>query len=462
MGNFSRDTFKENIKRLEDLATFNDYKHYVGVRLQQGVPLVDADWNELEDIKKHELRAFIKWFIGNGVPEGNDGFKIAAVPVGEGNRENDFVIKGGDGTLKGAGRCLVEGWDVINIIDLRYKDQSLYNNPELAERWGLAENQALPPLNVNTGANARIDTVYLDVWEREVDSDEDDLLINADIGIETCVRLKLEWVVRVAEGGKPPLIPPEGHAYYTLAYLHRSSRNANIEDGQIEDRRQKNLNMNAILNEVKDARGTRNSLDDRLDESLTENGNLRPDVVGEAQILNNSVTSGKLRSDAGIDANRAVTTDHIRDGAVTAAKIGNLAVDTNKIANNAVTISKMALTVQFSGYVSLNKAQLGQPPVVEQIDLGLSGNSYNYLFISFSASSAANLTGTVEVKEAMYFIGGSSHTVKKYLLLQNSCLNPVTVYLRVMRLDDPFRPLILGPVIYGPITPGPEIIVTPL
>jgi hypothetical protein len=37
MGNFSRDTFDK-------------LKHYVGVRLQQGVPIVDADWNELEDI----------------------------------------------------------------------------------------------------------------------------------------------------------------------------------------------------------------------------------------------------------------------------------------------------------------------------------------------------------------------------------------------------------------------------
>ena len=40
MGNFSRDTFDPN-------------KNYVGVRLQQGVPLVDADWNELNDIIRH-------------------------------------------------------------------------------------------------------------------------------------------------------------------------------------------------------------------------------------------------------------------------------------------------------------------------------------------------------------------------------------------------------------------------
>ena len=60
MGNFSRDTF-------------NKLKHYVGVRLQQGVPLVDADWNEGEDIRKHELQNFLKWFVGDGIIQGNPG-----------------------------------------------------------------------------------------------------------------------------------------------------------------------------------------------------------------------------------------------------------------------------------------------------------------------------------------------------------------------------------------------------
>src|SRR5436190_22263033 len=69
MGNFSRDT----LDRL---------KHYVGVRLQQGVPIVDADWNELEDIRRYEVQAFLKWFVGDGVPAGNDGFRIAAAAGG--------------------------------------------------------------------------------------------------------------------------------------------------------------------------------------------------------------------------------------------------------------------------------------------------------------------------------------------------------------------------------------------
>ena len=47
MGNFSRNP----LDRLKD----SQAKHYVGVRLQQGVPLLDADWNELEDLRRLEL-----------------------------------------------------------------------------------------------------------------------------------------------------------------------------------------------------------------------------------------------------------------------------------------------------------------------------------------------------------------------------------------------------------------------
>nr|BFE80521.1 hypothetical protein GCM10020093_031220 [Planobispora longispora] len=39
--------------------TFDPGKGYIGIRLQQGVPLLDRDWNELEDIRRHferELR----------------------------------------------------------------------------------------------------------------------------------------------------------------------------------------------------------------------------------------------------------------------------------------------------------------------------------------------------------------------------------------------------------------------
>ncbi|GFJ95215.1 hypothetical protein Prum_088570 [Phytohabitans rumicis] len=59
------------------------------MRLQQGVPIVDADWNELDDVRKFELRAFLKWYVGDGIPAGNDGFRVV------GGLDNDFTIAAG-------------------------------------------------------------------------------------------------------------------------------------------------------------------------------------------------------------------------------------------------------------------------------------------------------------------------------------------------------------------------------
>ena len=222
MSSFSRDTFDK-------------LKHYVGVRLKQGVPLVDADWNEQEDIRKYELQAFLKWFVGNGVPKGNDGFCIEAIPA-----ENDFWIKGGDGTPEGAGRCLVEGWDAINESNLKYTAQPLFNNPALAAKWGVDPVQPL-----TTPTTSRNYTVYLDVWEREVDAQENDNLVNPAIGIETCVRLKREWVVRVAKGTTSPE-PPRDHVFYPLARLRRKGGEAMIGPEDITDLRTTSLNMAAL------------------------------------------------------------------------------------------------------------------------------------------------------------------------------------------------------------------------
>ncbi|MGA1870549.1 MAG: tail fiber domain-containing protein [bacterium] len=223
MGNFSRNTFDR-------------IKHYVGVRLQQGVPIVDADWNEQEDIRKSELRTFLKWFVGNGIPQGNDGFHILEAPSP--NNENDFLIKGSDGTPEGVGYCMAEGWDAIIENDIRYTEQELYNNPDLAEAWDV---DSLPPLNAPT-ALPRIDLVFLDIWEREVDSIEDEDLIDSRIGVETCVRTKREWVVRVAQGTEglptPPSIePPQGHVFYPLASLNRQVNNQLIQESIINDLR---------------------------------------------------------------------------------------------------------------------------------------------------------------------------------------------------------------------------------
>ncbi len=301
MGDFSRDTF-------------NKLKHYVGVRLQQGVPLVDADWNEQEDIRKYELQAFLKHLVGNGVPQNSEAFRIlpsdrllldfnfdgyspggneyiitidlenstAATPLGFDSDNSqarfgktrligtavapfklipgmtleldvsgsttrtitfeatDFVdiaatttdevvaainaaversfltafrhIDKDDFYIK-SGYCLVDGQGVMNETGLRYSQQKLHDTHE-ADKLGvepLLSLATLPPGGY---------TVYLDVWEREVNADEDEELINPSIGIETSVRLKREWVVRV---GRNLTDPPSGPIFHTLAVLPKDS-----------------------------------------------------------------------------------------------------------------------------------------------------------------------------------------------------------------------------------------------
>jgi len=175
--------------------TFDEKKRYIGVRLQQGVPLLDRDWNELEDIRRYEEMITRREYIGNGSPD--DGFKISSVnnsdPESPDNI-NNFKI--------GAGRCLVNGLEAVNE-----PSSILYTDPKNID---LKIEALAPP----TDKDERTDTVYLDVWIKEVRSPDtsqgetdiekvDSSLGNADdVKVETSVRHKLVWLVRVDEGSK--------------------------------------------------------------------------------------------------------------------------------------------------------------------------------------------------------------------------------------------------------------------
>ena len=194
MGNFSR-------------STFDPLKDYVGVRLQQGVPVLDADWNELNDVTRQELYDTFSLTFTDGVqPHGFD------LEVGFRQESNDFSVL--------AGAALIQGRPVRVRKNLRYSTQP-WTDPQRAARDGVA---VIPPLTTPTGAAntpPRTDIVYLDVWEREVGSIEDANLINPAIGVETCVRVKREAAVRVAEGAVSLPSAPAGHAFLPLALLRR-------------------------------------------------------------------------------------------------------------------------------------------------------------------------------------------------------------------------------------------------
>ncbi|MBI5559214.1 MAG: hypothetical protein HY885_16445 [Deltaproteobacteria bacterium] len=367
MGNFSRDTFDR-------------LKHYVGVRLQQGVPLIDADWNEQEDIRKFELQTFLKWFAGSGVPSGNDGFRVLAAP----GTTNNFDIKGGNGTALGAGRILVEGMDAMLESTMRYTSQPLYNNASLAARWGVA---VIPPLT--TPAGARVDLVYIDVWEREVDSIEDANLLNPAIGIESCVRLRREWAVRVAQGALALPAAPAGHAYYTLARLKRPAGGAAILTEHIEDLRTMGINLADLAAEIIDARGMKGSVGNRLDESLTKGGQLRFNVVGNDQVraaaaINESkiLFSATGHDHSGGAAGNIIGANGLEDSAVTRAKLDLPIVNSGSVVDLAPDSSAIQLVQANVSWVSLKRIYMPVIVITSVTGSGTANVSHDLLYRS--------------------------------------------------------------------------------
>ncbi|MEU6232931.1 DUF6519 domain-containing protein [Kitasatospora sp. NPDC047058] len=223
--------------------TFDPLRRYVRVRLQQGVPIVDADVNEREDIQKFELRAFLKWFVGDGVPEGNGGFRI----VGTGS-PNDFEIRAGfDGApdaLHRIGRCLVQGMDVMIEQDVHFAAQPLHESQgESAVQ--LAAHLRVPMIGRLESITDPVILVYLDVWERLVTPAEDPRLVSVGLGTESCARYKREWVVRARAGTRVPKADEDdfdpAHAYTPLATIKRREGDPLVQPSDVTDGRERRL-----------------------------------------------------------------------------------------------------------------------------------------------------------------------------------------------------------------------------
>ncbi|MCX6676990.1 MAG: tail fiber domain-containing protein [Methanothrix sp.] len=167
--------------------TFDETKDYIGIRLQQGVPLLDRDWNELEDIRRYQDWVLRDKYLGDGTPD--NGFAITLIA----GKVDDFNIS--------MGRCLVDGFEAVNRADITYLKQ-----------------KAVPPLTIPP--EKRTDLVYIDLWISEVHG-TDDLKNNQDVKIETSARQMIEWRVLVNETGKE-LKPEPFHHYYVIASMERN------------------------------------------------------------------------------------------------------------------------------------------------------------------------------------------------------------------------------------------------
>lgn len=228
MGDFS---FSPTQSLADNLA-----KGYIGVHLQQGVPLRDQDLNLLGDLVLAAARIVAAGYIGSGIAAGRDGFEIRGESL-----DNDLRIMAGPSGAPGT--CLVDGVEVSIAAPRRYSAQD-----------------GVPALTAPTAAqpDPRHDIVYLDVWLADVESDEDPDLDNpADVGVQTSTRIRPAWRVRVAEGSDPdagglPLpAPATGHSHYPLARLVRPRGQAQITAVMVTDLRQRNLTVADIEGRVR-------------------------------------------------------------------------------------------------------------------------------------------------------------------------------------------------------------------
>ena len=183
--------------------TFDPWHDDLGVLLQQGRPLSDADWNALV----HQLRrrvhvGTLDTFGPATVPmQTPDGFKI--VPNGTGG----LAIKRGRLYADGlqaenhGGEPLV--WEprleeLVGTESIDYTQQPYYPNPD--------------PLPKTAGPHL----VYLDVWQREITHLVRRELVDTAVGVDTCTRLQTVWQVKVltdvenAECATPLDFPPSG------------------------------------------------------------------------------------------------------------------------------------------------------------------------------------------------------------------------------------------------------------
>jgi hypothetical protein len=218
MGNFSKDP---DAQLAEALAN-----NYVGVHIEQGVPLLDRDVNLLGDLLSARLQGLAARYLGDGIPEAVDGFRVTQTTP----PSNDFFVVPAS---LGPGLALVGGREVRITTKLAYSAQP--GVPALA-----------PPDPPDNGSIERDDLVYLDVFERDADGTADAALLNPDdVGFQTSSRRQLAWNVRVAVGTSTPPPPLADHAHLPLAILRREPFR-DIVDAVIIDRRRRLPSLAAL------------------------------------------------------------------------------------------------------------------------------------------------------------------------------------------------------------------------
>jgi hypothetical protein len=166
-----------------DKNTFDPYKHFSRVLMQQGRVLTPADSNERDDILLHYVRTLAADLIGpHGGPIDKPGFEIT--PVSSGSRVTDVEIS--------HGRYYVDGILCENDkVDEKGKEVEVTYGTQ--PDCPLSDGEERLPYDLPF-------LVYLHVWERHITAIEDPGIREVALGgPDTSTRAKVVWQVKITD-----------------------------------------------------------------------------------------------------------------------------------------------------------------------------------------------------------------------------------------------------------------------
>ncbi len=274
---------------------YQESKGFTSIRAQQGpgqIPIIADDVNDGQDIFFHQMRRLAQISLG-------DGFTGTAFKITENTaNSNDFNITGGDGTDDAAARGYISGlplrrYNTLNFLstgdeEIHAKSTAItatvlidtaanYTGNELVGRtlypnalnntgFSIAANTKTTitvignllaiaqagdryKIGMTTPSSSRTDTVILDAYVDEIDTDEDSSLYHnlarasGSVSIESAIRKKVEqkvWIKQnYSDTPDSSFIDNDGNKHYVarIATISRTSGVSTISSSAINDTR---------------------------------------------------------------------------------------------------------------------------------------------------------------------------------------------------------------------------------
>jgi len=177
--------------------TFDPFKNYAGVVMEQGRVQLDADWNEWLAELSRRIQAGTLDIFGHAVytPTNLWAFLITAtsgtpntVSIGCGRMYVDGLLAENHGLHKNA------VWDPA-LAELSGNPQPLNTSAPNPNPIDFTQQPYLPGAVTPTDTGSYV--AYLDVWTRAVTYLEDPHLIDKAVGVDTTGRLQTVWQVKL-------------------------------------------------------------------------------------------------------------------------------------------------------------------------------------------------------------------------------------------------------------------------